>query len=69
MVSTMLAKIMFWPCYIYTYLRHLISIVLKSGPAWRVDLADPGLEPGRVDEKIGKVMTQCDPADPADPAG
>ena len=24
MVGTMLAKIMFWPCYIYTYLRHLI---------------------------------------------
>jgi hypothetical protein len=24
----------------------------------------PGLEPGRVDEKIGKVNTRCDPADP-----
>jgi hypothetical protein len=30
-------------------------IVLK--PARRVD---PGLEPGRVDKKIEKFMTQCD---------
>jgi hypothetical protein len=30
------------------------SIVLKPGPARRVDLADPGLEPGRVEEKIGE---------------
>jgi hypothetical protein len=27
--------------------------------------ADLGLEPGRVDEKIEKVMTRCDSADPA----
>jgi hypothetical protein len=32
-----------------------IQIVLKLGPARRVD-------PGRVDEKIGNVMTRCDPA-------
>jgi len=41
-------------------------IVLKPGPArpggstW-----DPRLEPGRVNEKIGKIMTRCDPTDPA----
>jgi hypothetical protein len=29
------------------------------------DLANLGLEPGWVDEKIGKIMTRCDPADPA----
>jgi hypothetical protein len=39
-----------------------LPIVLKFGPArW----ADPGLESGRVDGKIEKAMTQCDPADPA----
>jgi hypothetical protein len=27
------------------------SIILKPGPARRVDPADPGLEPSRVDEK------------------
>jgi len=25
----------------------------------------PGLEPGWVDKKIGKIMTRCDPTDPA----
>jgi hypothetical protein len=28
------------------------------------DPANSGLEPGRVNEKIEKVMTWCDPADP-----
>jgi len=42
----------------------LIIIVLKPGPARRVD---PRLEPGRVDEKIRKVMSRCDPADPVNP--
>jgi hypothetical protein len=28
------------------------------------DPANSGLEPGRVKEKIEKVMTWCDPADP-----
>ena len=36
------------------------SIVLKSGPALRVDL---GLEPGRVEEKTGKGKTWFDSAD------
>jgi len=36
------------------------SIVLKSGPALRVDL---GLEPGRVEEKTGERKTRCDSAD------
>jgi hypothetical protein len=31
---------------------------LKLGP----NLPDPGLEPGRVEEKIEKVMTRYDPA-------
>jgi hypothetical protein len=26
------------------------------------DPADPKLEPSRIDEKIGKVMIQCDPS-------
>jgi hypothetical protein len=39
-------------------------IVLKPGPAWQVD---PGLELGRIDEKIGKVMTRCNPAGPEKP--
>jgi hypothetical protein len=26
------------------------------------DPADPGLEPGQVEEKIGKEKTWCDPA-------
>jgi hypothetical protein len=39
-------------------------ILLKPGPAWQVD---PGLEPGRVDEKIGKFMTRCNPAGPEKP--
>jgi hypothetical protein len=38
------------------------TIVLKPGQAQR---ADPGLWPGRVEEKIEKIMTRCDPADPA----
>jgi len=38
----------------------LESIVLKSGPARRVN---PGLEPGRVEEKTGKEKTRCDPTD------
>ena len=28
------------------------------------DPADPGLEPGWVEEKIGKEKTRCDPVDP-----
>jgi hypothetical protein len=34
----------------------LPNIVLKPGPA------DPGLEPGRVEEKTGEGKTRCDPA-------
>jgi len=38
-------------------------------PAWlggsTRDSVDPGLEPGRVEEKIGEGTTRCDPADPA----
>jgi hypothetical protein len=34
------------------------SIDLKPG------LADSGLKPGQVEEKIGKEKTRCDPADP-----
>jgi hypothetical protein len=30
-----------------------------GGSIW--DLVDPGLEPGRVEEKIEKEKTQCDP--------
>ena len=43
---------------LYSSLR---NIVLKPGSAWRVD---PGLKPGRVEEKIGKEKTRCDPVDP-----
>ena len=39
-------------------------ILLKPGPAWQVD---PGLESGRVDEKIEKFMTRCNPAGPEKP--
>jgi hypothetical protein len=35
-------------------------IVLKLGPT---RLVDSGLEPGRVDEKIEKVMTRLQPVD------
>jgi len=38
---------------------HIVTIVLKRGPARRVD---PGLEPGRVEEKTGEGKTRCDPA-------
>jgi hypothetical protein len=37
----------------------ILNIVLKSGPARRVD---PGLEPCWVEEKIGKKKTRYDPA-------
>jgi len=43
-----------------------LNIVLKPGPAPRVD---PGLESGRVEEKIGKVMTRrVDPVDSEKPS-
>ena len=48
---------------IYSVLGIISCIVLKLGPAWRVD---PGLEPGRIEEKIEKIMTRCDPADSVD---
>jgi hypothetical protein len=35
---------------------------LKSGPT--VDPADLGLKPGRVEEKIKKEKTRCDPVKP-----
>jgi len=35
-----------------------LTIVLKPDPARRVD---PGLEPGRVEEKTGEEKTRCDP--------
>jgi len=40
---------------------------LKPGPARRVDQgpADPGLEPGQVEEKTRKEKIRCDLADPA----
>jgi hypothetical protein len=38
----------------------LTNIVLKPAPAWRVDPADPGLEPGQVEEKTGEGKTRCD---------
>jgi len=37
----------------------LLVVVLKLGPARRVDL---GLEPIRVKEKMGEGKTRCDPA-------
>jgi hypothetical protein len=46
---------------LYSSLR---NIVLKPGSAWRVD---PGLKPGRVEEKIGKEKTRCDPVTWQDP--
>jgi hypothetical protein len=39
----------------------LQNIVLKPGPA------DPGLEPGRVEEKTGEGKTRCDLATRQDP--
>ena len=39
-----------------------LPIVLKLGPARWVD---PGIESGRVEEKIRKEKTRCDPADSA----
>jgi len=47
-----------------------LIIVLKSGPARRVNPGptNPGLEPGRIEKKIEKGKTQCDPADPARPS-
>jgi hypothetical protein len=52
-----------------------LIIVLKSGPARRVNPGptNPGLEPGRIEEKIeeekiGEGKTQCDSADPARPS-
>jgi hypothetical protein len=33
------------------------------------DPADPGLEPDRVEEKIGKGKTWCDPARPGQKPG
>jgi len=44
----------------FTVLASVIAIVLKPGPA-----RDPGLEPGRVEEKSGEGKTRCDPADTA----
>jgi hypothetical protein len=35
---------------------------LKPNPARRIALADPGLKPGRVEEKTGEEKTRCDPA-------
>jgi hypothetical protein len=42
----------------------MFFIVLKPGPARRVDL---GLEPGQVEEKIREGKTRRDPVDPARP--
>jgi hypothetical protein len=44
----------------------MLIIVLKSDPARRVD---PGLEPGWVEEKIGKEKTRCDLAKPGQKFG
>jgi hypothetical protein len=41
--------------------RHIYSFKTRPGP----DLADPGLEPGRVEEKTREEKIRCDPADPA----
>jgi len=42
-------------------MAHCINHSLKPGPARQ---ADPGLEPGRVEEKTGKEKTQFDPTNP-----
>jgi hypothetical protein len=48
----------FLPSTNYILLQSLPTpIVLKPGPAWWVD---PGLELGRVEEKIEKEKTRCD---------
>jgi hypothetical protein len=36
-----------------------------GGSIW--DPVDPGLEPGRIEEKIEKGKTRCDPATQQDP--
>jgi polyphosphate kinase len=42
-------------------MQHLhYSFETRPGRSTR-DPTDPGLEPGRVEEKIGKVINQCDP--------
>jgi len=43
----------------------VFSIVLKPGPAWRVD---PGLEPGWIEEKIEEGKTRCDSVDSTRPS-
>jgi hypothetical protein len=38
----------------------ILTIVLKpGGSTW--DLADPGLKPGRAEEKMEEGKTRCDP--------
>jgi len=44
----------------------LHSFKTRPGGSTR-DPADPGLEPGRVEEKTGKEKIRCEPADPARP--
>ena len=44
---------------------HTHTHTFETRPGSTRDPANPGLEPGRFNEKIEKVMTQCDPADPA----
>jgi hypothetical protein len=46
----------------YNFIKTPSTIVLKPGPAWRVD---PGLESGRVEEKTEVGKTQFNPANPA----
>jgi hypothetical protein len=41
-------------------------VVLKPSPVWRVN---PGLEPSRVEKKIGEEKTWCDPARPGQKPG
>jgi len=42
------------------HMAFILTIVLKPGGSTR-DLADPGLKPGRAEEKIEEGKTWCDP--------
>jgi hypothetical protein len=43
---------------------HTHTHTFETRPGPTRDPANPRLEPGRFNEKIGKVMTRYDPADP-----
>ena len=52
--------------HVFIFLIIVSIIILKSvRPSGLTrDPTNPELELGRVDEKIEKIMTRCDPADP-----